>query len=191
MSVVSGSHDNLGDLECDYDRNPTNLYQLIQQKEWDGVRYTLRHFPEEVKTYVFRMDKKTHLLQWRILPIHAALLVDAPIEIIEAILKAHPKSAEAQDDHGHLPIHLAIKKHYSPSVINLLLSTYPECTNVANFDGRKPLQMAQRSSSKHKEYYLRALRKGSATNAAITSPYSDLMCGMNMPFTNLATFCSS
>ena len=168
------------EMECDFDKNPTSLYLAIQQRDWDGVRYQAENFPAEARTIVFRKDPETDLLKWRLLPIHAAVLSDAPIEILEVLLKAYKDGAKSQDDHGMLPIHLALKKHADPDKINLFLAAYPECIKVENYDGMTPVQQAQTSSSEHKDYYLRALKKGPTYNA-VTGSMSDLLCGVSFP----------
>jgi hypothetical protein len=79
-----------------------------------------------------------------------------------------------------LPIHLAIKKHVGPEIINNLLYTFPECVDVKSGNtGMTPREMAKKSNSVHKKYYLRAMRKGSATYLAVSNPVSDLLCGLD------------
>jgi hypothetical protein len=94
---------------------------------------------------------------------------------------SYPDAAKEKDDQGMLPIHIAIKKHAEPSVINVLLSSFPKCLDVkCDKTDMTPFQMAISSSSVHRRYYLRALRKGSATHKAITAdPLSDLLCGID------------
>ena len=80
-----------------------------------------------------------------------------------------------------LPIHIAIKKHVEPSVVNVLISSFPGCLDVKSDNyGKTPLHMATSSSSIHKKFYIRAMKKGSATHAALTTdPISDLLCGID------------
>lgn len=167
-------------LEVDFEKNPTALYQFILKQEWDKVILRAKNFDEEARVFVYRCDDQG-LLKWRLLPLHCALLHDSPSDVVEAILKAYPAGARAQDDHGMLPIHLAIKKHAPPETINMLLSSYPKCVEVANHNGFTPYEMAQNSSSEHKKYYLRALTPGSSTYTAVTATFSDLLCGVNLP----------
>jgi ankyrin repeat protein len=168
-------------MECDYDSNPTNLYVLIQQKDWEGVKYQASNFAEEAQTFVFRKDADD-LLKWRLLPLHLAILTDdVPLDVIIALLEAYPGAIDVQDDHGMLPIHLAVKKHMGPEFINLLLGANPDCVDVRNYDDLTPYQMAQKSTSPHKEYYLRALKRGSPTYSAVTATMSDLLCGVSLP----------
>ena len=64
--------------------------------------------------------------------------------------------------------------------INMMLAAYPECIDVQNGKGQTPHQLAQTSSSPHKEYYLRALKRG-PTYSAVTASLSDLLCGVSLP----------
>lgn len=176
--VLSNSPE--GELGCDFDKDPTNLYLLIQNRDWEGVHYQAQHFPQEVKTFVFRKTEDG-ILKWRLLPLHGAILNDAPNDVLDTLINAYRLGTQKQDDHGMLPIHLAIKKHAAKEAINLLLAAYPECVDVKNYQGLTPYEMAQSSSSKHKDYYLRALKRGSPTYSAVTASLSDLLCGVSLP----------
>lgn len=169
-----------GELECDFEKDPTNLYLLIQQQDWHGVEYQASHFPEEVKTFVYRRDHDG-ALKWRLLPIHCAILHDAPFTTLDALIKSYKQGAAAQDDHGMLPIHLGIKKHVPPETINLLLAAHPQSIDSVNYNGLTPYEMADKSSSPHRSYYKRALTRGTPTYAAITASVSDLLCGVSLP----------
>lgn len=169
-----------GELECDYDKDPTNLYAFIEERNWKAVLEQTKTFPEEVHTFVFRTSE-SGLLRWRLLPIHAAILNDAPQEVLDAFLKADKTCASAKDDQGMLPLHLAIKKHQSPEAINALVAAFPDSVDEQDDKGVTPFQMAQTTSSKHKDYYQRALKRGSPTYSAITASFADLFCGVTLP----------
>ncbi|KAG7372200.1 ankyrin repeat domain protein [Nitzschia inconspicua] len=168
-------------MEADRDANPTNLYLAIEEKDWDGVKYQAENFKNEAKTWIRRECLQTKKLRWRLLPLHAALLHGAPADTVNALINCYSDAVKAKDDQGMLPIHIAIKKHAEPSVINVLLSSFPDCLGVkCETNGMTPFQMAKSSSSIHRKYYLRALKKGSATHSAITKdPLSDLLCGID------------
>jgi hypothetical protein len=154
---------------------------LVHQKDWEGVKYQAANFSDEVRTFVYRKGPDG-LLKWRLLPLHLAILSGGvPLDVLETLLEAYPGAADVQDDHGMLPIHLAIKKHLDPDVVNLLLASNPDCIEVKNYDDLTPYQMAQKSSSPHQKYYVRALRRGSPTYSAVTATLSDLLCGVKIP----------
>jgi hypothetical protein len=197
--------------ECDFDSGPTNIWTLIEERDWNGVKYQAEHFPDEVKTYVFRRNNNksdnygsstatatataaaaggsdSSSIRWRILPLHAAVISDAPGDVIQSLLKSYRDGAKSTDDQGMLPIHIAIKKHADPSRINLLLAAYPGCVDVKNGRGQRPYDMSTTSSSPHQRYYLRAMKRGTATFLAVTTnPFDDLMCGIDIRSVVVAT----
>jgi hypothetical protein len=166
-------------LECDFNDNPTTLYLMIQDNDWSSVNERAKLFPEEVRTWIVRTNPDTLNLQWRILPLHAAILSQAPQDVLETLLSVYSLAAKEQDDVGCLPIHWAIKKHCEPETINVLLAAYPKCVQIKNNAGVTPVEQSQQSSSPHKEYYLRALSPGPTYNA-VTQSMSDLLCGINV-----------
>jgi hypothetical protein len=98
-----------------------------------------------------------------------------------ALVHAYPDAVKKKDDQGMLPVHISIKKHVEPSVINILITADPCCVDVRcdNY-GKTPVEMAQASSSIHRQYYLRALKKGGPLHSTIiTDPLSDLLCGID------------
>lgn len=165
-------------LECDYNDNPTTLYLMIQDCDWARVGERAKSHPKEAKTWIVRINPDTLELQWRILPLHAAILSQAPQDVLETLLSVYAAAAKEQDDVGCLPIHWAIKKHCQPETINVLLAAYPKCIEIRNSAGVTPVEQSQQSSSPHKEYYLRALAPGPTYNA-VTQSLSDLFCGIN------------
>lgn len=176
-------NNDMDETECDFDKGPTNIWMLVEDRDWNGVIYQAKHFPKEARTFVFRSDAtatSNNHLRWRMLPLHAAVLGDAPTSVLQSLLRAYRAGARATDDQGMLPIHLAIKKHADPERINVLLATFPECVDVKNNLGLRPIDMAKISSSEHKSYYLRATRRGTSTYSAVTNTLDDLLCGFDI-----------
>ena len=59
----------------DFDDNPTDLYRFIQMKRWGRVMEVIQKSPEEAKIWIFRTEEDGTGLRWRLLPLHAALIV--------------------------------------------------------------------------------------------------------------------
>ena len=125
--------------DCDYDHSPTELYQLIEQKQWtrilqkfdaaeldddddDGDDKTYeptptRHYSIQRRRSSIRQQARQWMvrkeangrLKWRILPLHAAIIFRAPHAVVEAILQCDANSARQKDDQGMIPLHLAMK----------------------------------------------------------------------------------
>jgi hypothetical protein len=156
------------------DRNilehPTDLYVLIQNKKWfESVRYLESHL-KEAGTWIYRKDEKGRLV-WRLLPIHASVILEAPDNVIESLLAAYPHGAQSPDDQGMLPIHLAFRAGLSEKIVTLLLEAYPKSVEVKDFKGRLPLDLAQASCAPNREVFLRAMERGPSyfTNAELAT----------------------
>ncbi|KAG7366197.1 ankyrin repeat domain protein [Nitzschia inconspicua] len=140
-------------LECDYDLNPTVLYQAIEAKQWE---YALSIFAkneqdDQSSTWVVRKETNGKL-RWRLLPLHAAVIFGSPLSLIELLLTDHPAAAQSKDDQGMLPLHLAFRNESQWDVIEELLTAYPAAAFISDRKGRTPLQCGIRagnSSSSH------------------------------------------
>lgn len=133
--------------ECDYDINPTPLYQAIESKLWqkamkiiteDVETNSAKSGADQAKIWVVRKERDGKL-RWRMMPLHSAIIFKAPFGIIEAILQVAPHTAQCKDDQGMLPIHLAFRYDASDEVIDELLTAYPTGIEVKDRKGRVPL----------------------------------------------------
>jgi len=94
-------------LKKTYYFDPTELYKLIETKSWDKVEQRILEYPEEAAIWVTRM-KKDGSLKWKMLPLHALLVLKAPTKVILQILQTFTEAAKCADDQGMLPMHLAL-----------------------------------------------------------------------------------
>jgi len=96
------------------------------------------------------------------LPIHAAIVFKAPVDVVEALLTSYPKSAEEKDDQGMLPLHLAFRNGATEEIVNLLLMAFPASVDNPDRKGRVPLTLAKNVDSPLREVYIEALEKGAS-----------------------------
>jgi hypothetical protein len=135
--------------ECDYDTSPTDLYQAIEAMQWDFVLGMFSDNVSEVSaesvnkqcaTWVVRKESNGKL-RWRLLPLHAACIFQAPSMVILLLLQEFPHSAAAKDDQGMLPLHLAFRQQpMNFTVLEELMTAYPNGVTVKDRRGRTPLQ---------------------------------------------------
>jgi hypothetical protein len=135
--------------ECDYDTSPTDLYQAIEAMQWDFVLGMFSDNVSEVAaesvnkqcaTWVVRKESNGKL-RWRLLPLHAACIFQAPSMVILLLLQEFPHSAAAKDDQGMLPLHLAFRQQpMNFTVLEELMTAYPGGVTVKDRRGRTPLQ---------------------------------------------------
>jgi len=128
--------------ECDFDSNQTVLYQYLQSEKWDLVLSRIKTFPNEVRTWIKRMDGIK--IKWRMLPLHAAILFNAPTSVVEALLDAYQDSIKYQDDMGMLPLHLVLRKSDPDhETVDLIMNRYPGAVIVKDNKGRTPSGVAK------------------------------------------------
>lgn len=155
-------------LECDYDMNPTVLYQTIEAKQWEYAASLFKLRPSsskavscaaEAATWVVRKETNGKL-RWRLLPLHAGVIFGAPLALIELILAEYPAASQCKDDQGMLPLHLAFRNESSFEIIEELLTAHPQAIFVKDRKGRTPLNCGTRSIS-------------SSNSVSSTSQYGD------------------
>jgi len=145
--------------ECDYDRNPTGLYKLIEAHKWDEAIVRVEELPMEAMSWVSRREQKDEKkLRWRLLPLHATCIFKAPVALIEALVRAYPDGTQMKDDQGMLPVHLACRNGATKGVVLLLLDTFPESIEIMDRKDRTPLMFAEASQSQNREAVLMCFR---------------------------------
>lgn len=130
-----------GDLEVDYDKNVTGLYESISESDWDVAIGDVKANPEEVKTWVVRRhrDGVQDGVMWRFLPIHSACARQPPEPLINTLLSVYPDGAKCLDDQGMLPIHYACGNQASIEVIRLLLLSNADGAFTSDPNGMLPI----------------------------------------------------
>lgn len=126
-------------IECDYDLNPSKLYKLIEAKDWTASILRTRSNPEEAQTWVKRTEKDGKL-RWKLLPLHAALILRSPGDVVAALIKVYTQGAQCKDDQGMLPLHLAFQKEAPEDAVEVLLRVYPEAVKVKDKRAKTPLE---------------------------------------------------
>lgn len=138
--TCSGSEE----LTCNYDTNPTKLYQLLEASDWDAVVAHCQTDPTEARTWIIRYKKETNKVRWRLLPLHSAIMFASPSFVVSALLKTYPAAASKRDDQGMIALHLAFHNYeYDEITLKELLRTYPEGVNAKDFRGRLPIDLGR------------------------------------------------
>jgi hypothetical protein len=141
-------------FECDYDKNPTQLYQSLEKKAWLQVTNFLNEGTWTLKTFfpqkdpippnkqacmwITRFDKEDRSVKWSRIPLHAAIIFGAPYDIIFRLINLYPQGARCTDDQGMLPLHLVFKFKAPVIVIRFLLEEFPEAMFAKDNGDRLP-----------------------------------------------------
>jgi hypothetical protein len=120
------------------------ISQCIQNKAWNRCLQLLGHPEHAAQAAVWVVRKELNgKLRWRLLPLHAALIFQAPFNVIEVLLEAYPEAAAAKDDQGMLPLHLALRNRpIQWATVEELLTAHPAGVYIQDRKGRTPLQGA-------------------------------------------------
>lgn len=107
----------------DYDVEKGELFYHLENKHWDDASLVARTCPEQAGYWINRKNVDGSQ-RWRMLPIHSAIIYDAPSTTIQSILEAYPEGVLAREDRGIHPLQLAYRLRRSPSVISVLEEYY-------------------------------------------------------------------
>jgi hypothetical protein len=135
---MSFYNDGTTDLEVDFDKNVTRLYESISASDWDVALSDVVNNPKEAKTWVVRHHEDGQIA-WRFLPIHSACARQPPENLMNELLSAYRHGAQCRDDQGMLPLHYACGNQASTETIRLLILAYPDGATIADPNGMLPL----------------------------------------------------
>ena len=131
--------------EIDYE-HPTALYSFIEKKNLQEAINRCKSNPEECATWIVK--KNENEITWKLLPIHAAIIMRADETLVTALLESFPGGAKELDDQGMLPLHLAFRHSASEAVINQLIELYPEAMATKDLQGKVPLSLITPNNKK-------------------------------------------
>lgn len=153
-------HGDLEVVEVDYDKHPTALIRLIESKSWSEAIARCHMFPQEAASWLCRYEKnpkkRSRELRWRILPIHSAVVLNAPKTVIKALIDAYPDGLRMGDDRDMLPLHMAFRLGIDLAVCALLIESYPQSLQHRDNKGNTPMQILKA----YRRKYMSAELKG-------------------------------
>jgi hypothetical protein len=178
-----GSVHSNSELVCDYDQSITPLYEMLESSQWEQARTRCRTHPQEVHTWIVRRDANDNI-RWKLLPLHAAVIFQSPMPVIEAMLAEHPIAAAKRDDQGMLPIHLAFRHKSDEVLIEKLIRQYPGGITVKDRRDRLPLDHAKDAQF---SFHMMKLYSETYARCQHTPPDDNQNSGSNHEKTRLAT----
>eukprot|EP00523_Entomoneis_sp_CCMP467_P015044 CAMPEP_0168775842 /NCGR_PEP_ID=MMETSP0725-20121227/5725_1 /TAXON_ID=265536 /ORGANISM="Amphiprora sp., Strain CCMP467" /LENGTH=553 /DNA_ID=CAMNT_0008825493 /DNA_START=58 /DNA_END=1722 /DNA_ORIENTATION=- len=135
IQLVEDAEDQSSDAEAD-DDNSSGDDGII---EHDNILSRPRP-RREAAIWVVRKERDGRL-RWRLLPLHAALIFNAPLPVVEILLRTFPEASTMKDDQGMLPLHLACRNApVNFEVLEELLTAHPAAVYVKDRKGRTPIQ---------------------------------------------------
>ena len=167
---------------CDFELDCIPLFKHIEQEMfaetinflstgyWPGSFFADSNPPQrQARTWVTRFDyNEGKQVRWSQLCLHLAIVVEAPLELVRALVELYPQGVRCTDDQQMLPIHLALKHGSQDTIVAYLLKKFPEAVNVRGGTGvgRLPVDYAVRGPNKVLGNILEAFVEKSRAKAA-------------------------
>jgi len=122
---------------------PSDLSNAIIEEQWDRCITICQTQPNAAKSWTNRLGLFEGIKDSKVLPIHEALVAEAPFTVIEALLYAYPDSVYCKESsYQRLPLHCACRKNARLDVVDLLCQNYADAALTADSLGRLPLHYA-------------------------------------------------
>ena len=150
--------------ECERDTNHngldeadglTQLLRSIQQRDWQSALLRAASCPHEASVWAER--KVRGYLLWRYLPLHASIVLHAPVELVAELLRAYPDAARLRDYTANLPIHIAasrINEHDEMGkVYNHLFQAFPDSIVIEDGKGRTAPDLLKKNGRRAYEFF--------------------------------------
>lgn len=152
---------------------PTLLMDYLVASHWDNVMSRIRDAPSEVKAWAQKKVNDKVVLD--VLPLHAAIVLGAPSDVIIALLNAYPSGAGEIDGNRSFPIHLAASCLTSMKrghiIVDHLLNAFRSGKQAVDANGRTPSDIASiiSTSLDHRKDDTRIEAKYSVSNESFSS----------------------
>eukprot|EP00559_Dactyliosolen_fragilissimus_P005110 CAMPEP_0184855258 /NCGR_PEP_ID=MMETSP0580-20130426/557_1 /TAXON_ID=1118495 /ORGANISM="Dactyliosolen fragilissimus" /LENGTH=379 /DNA_ID=CAMNT_0027349727 /DNA_START=590 /DNA_END=1729 /DNA_ORIENTATION=+ len=120
----------------------TYLNLLLNAKNWKFAVNELKSNPKDACIWneTYASDGRT--LTSRVLPIHTACALNAPVQIVRSLIVANRSGLKEPDNKGFLPIHYACSNFALKDVIYELIHAYPQSVDIIDPSGMFPLHLA-------------------------------------------------
>lgn len=157
LKITQNSKIDTSSREVDYDSTPTVLIKLIERKMWKQAISRCEDYPEEASTWMCRLQEVKENsggkkdVKWKILPIHSAIILHSPVEVIETLIDAYPQGLRKGDDRKMLPLHMAFRIGASLDVTAVLVDAYPDALKKRDIKGHTPIHILKAYERKYEK----------------------------------------
>ncbi|KAL7562213.1 hypothetical protein ACA910_013468 [Epithemia clementina (nom. ined.)] len=101
--------------------SPTDLSRAIVNGQWTRAAQIAKDSPRQAEVWSRRDGFFDGSTPADVLPLHEALVANAPLECVVAIVEANPGALMKQESsYDRVPLHCACRKHVNPEVVEAL-----------------------------------------------------------------------
>jgi hypothetical protein len=112
------------------ERLPEGLIVPLKRQDWETALTVILYSPHWTKR-VNPMERS---------PLHVALRMGAPVEVVTALLEAYPDATTIRKHNHYLPCHMACLYGISSEGMKMLLRCNPDAAGVITNSGGNPMQ---------------------------------------------------
>ena len=125
------------DAAAEPEQHPSEwLSKAVGKKLWHDFRT-----PAAATSSLVNLFRELHMVMRD--KLHAACSrPDASLDLVDALLAAHPEAARAKDKSGDLPLHVACASNAPIAIVRALLAVHPEAVSEAGNYGTRVLDAA-------------------------------------------------
>lgn len=124
------------------------LFKCIKDQKWDDVLKHLDYYERDAKNWIEEVNDDGSK-RWRSLPIHLVCEKNPIFEVVNQLVRIHPKCLSERNYGGDLPIHIACRQGAGKDIIKIMVEKGIETTKETDCEGRLPLHLAVCSSGIH------------------------------------------
>ena len=199
--------DNTETLESNYEKDCPPLYAAIEGAEspedyarivkflstgrWEGSYFNIGASPAvQAKTWVTRFDEQDNTkVKWSQLPLHLAVVCDAPFALIKALVELYPAALRCTDDQHMLPLHLSLRHGLPDETVAFFVEEFPEAVNAKGKSGRTSVECASRAKPNHRGKILKAFvdRTKGRISKTVVAERASLKSALEIKRNELAT----
>ena len=133
------------------------LFIYLHQQLWSDAFVRIVEHPNDASSWIEKTTRGYSL--WKVLPLHASVILGAPSYLILEILNAYPLAARKRDMNGSLPIHLAcsrIDTHPNgegEKIVNHLIRAFPDCIDIEDGKGNTAISLIRQQGKDVEPYF--------------------------------------
>ena len=119
------------------------LPDLIAHEDWQLVLMECKMWPKDASKWTIREGFFDGEHDSRVLPIHMAVAMQCPPEVVHALVDCYPLGIHMREEaFQRLPLHVACQDNAPIETIEALIHHYPEATRAKDSIGRLPIHYA-------------------------------------------------
>lgn len=122
---------------------PSDLSRAITDEQWTRAIELARRFPKQAQQWSKRQGFFEGRTVANVLPLHEAVVGNAPYDCVVAIVSAYPGALTAlESSYQRLPLHCACRKNADPRVVAFLIQQNKDSGLAPDSLGRLPIHYA-------------------------------------------------